>query len=284
MAMAFFDSRTRAGGAPEWSETVANAFLDALAEPAAVCSLDGAIRAANQAWREIVGPARRLPRPEGDLFAAFLSARSGGHGKGALPCREGVRAVDIARLGDAHFLLRVCEAGVGTAPAEPPPDRGGGVAALDPLAAASPFGAALIEAGDPLEAPIVEVNDALRAIVGETVPAGARLGDLMTAGSRADVTASRAAGRPAPYEVTLAHGGATTANLYLAAAGARTVAYLMDVTDQKTMQRQLAQRAKMEAVGQLAGGVAHDFNNMLTAIRLRADELLLRHPPGRPRL
>ncbi len=282
MAMAFFDSRTRAGRAPEWSETVANAFLDALAEPAAVCSLDGAIRAVNQAWREIVGPARRLPRPEGDLFAAFLSARSGGHGKGALPCREGVRAVDIARLGDAHFLLRVCEAGVGTAPAEPPPDRGGGVAALDPLAAASPFGAALIEAGDPLEAPIVEVNDSLRAIVGQAVPAGARLGDLMTARARADVMAGRAAGRPGPYEVTLAQGGATTANLYLAPAGARTVAYLMDVTDQKTMQRQLAQRAKMEAVGQLAGGVAHDFNNMLTAIRLRADELLLRHPLGDP--
>ncbi|MDQ2878355.1 MAG: response regulator, partial [Pseudomonadota bacterium] len=46
------------------------------------------------------------------------------------------------------------------------------------------------------------------------------------------------------------------------------------------LKREVAQATKMQAVGQLAGGVAHDFNNILTAIIGHCDLMLMRHTPG----
>ena len=72
----------------------------------------------------------------------------------------------------------------------------------------------------------------------------------------------------------------------LTIAGARglgTAAVLLSLKDnseENRLKRQVAQATKMQAVGQLAGGVAHDFNNILTAIIGHCDLMMLRHTPG----
>jgi PAS domain S-box-containing protein len=59
--------------------------------------------------------------------------------------------------------------------------------------------------------------------------------------------------------------------------GASTIAH--DITAQKKAEEQLRQAQKMEAIGRLAGGVAHDFNNILAIITSCA-ELLRDYVPG----
>jgi two-component system cell cycle sensor histidine kinase/response regulator CckA len=55
---------------------------------------------------------------------------------------------------------------------------------------------------------------------------------------------------------------------------------LKDNSEEAKLKRQIAQATKMQVVGQLAGGVAHDFNNILTAIIGHCDLVLMRHTPG----
>jgi signal transduction histidine kinase/CheY-like chemotaxis protein len=63
----------------------------------------------------------------------------------------------------------------------------------------------------------------------------------------------------------------------------RICGVLADDTERILMEEQLRQAEKMEVVGQLAGSIAHDFNNVLTTILGYAQVLVSNLPPGENR-
>ncbi len=60
------------------------------------------------------------------------------------------------------------------------------------------------------------------------------------------------------------------------------IVHLVDITEQRHLERQYAQAQRLQAIGQLSGGIAHDFNNLLTVVLGFCDLLLARHGRADP--
>jgi two-component system cell cycle sensor histidine kinase/response regulator CckA len=131
-------------------------------------------------------------------------------------------------------------------------------------------------------------NPALAALCGAAPEAGLPGEALFVAESRAAVAgaiAAALAGPPAPPVVV-----ARLANDALPADAGFEVACrplrgepgalmrVVDITARRRMQAQMEEGARLQSIGQLAGGVAHDFNNLLAAISGAAEAALARRP------
>ncbi|MBA4047103.1 MAG: hybrid sensor histidine kinase/response regulator [Sphingomonas sp.] len=250
-----------------------------------------------------------LVEPEGRIKAAnrVFRLRAMGHEEGA------VAGCDFARflISDTRGLIRFEREGLAGTPLrliqipflegeaapmlialidEDEPTAGvvaaGSTAPIKDLIALIPAGIALVDR----EGRLVQMNDAfVRAAGADLSTPPLYPGDLVVREDKAavaDAVRRFAGGVAKASDLTVRLRDRPDDPVTLSIAGARglgeaaVLLSLSDTGEESRLKREVAQATKMQAVGQLAGGVAHDFNNILTAIIGHCDLMLMRHAPG----
>ena len=225
----------------------------------------------------------------------------------AIESAQQARFADLVEVSDKEQMRLIAEGEAGRAlrtvhvPADPAADGGAGTFLLFDFGSADsledssnlqslldilPIGLALVDR----DGRFLTMNGAFRHAAGlnpSSMPVYP--GDLVMKEDKAAVADAvrRNARGPAmsgDLAVRLTHQGSEPVALTIAGlrglGDAAVLLLLKDNSEEAKLKRQVAQATKMQMVGQLAGGVAHDFNNILTAIIGHCDLMLMRHTPG----
>ena len=227
--------------------------------------------AVGQSFQDLLGEgADRLPRFRGE-------------GEQAKPLRLIGIPLDAGTPHSASVIVLLDEAASGGSPAN---EQGAAPVHVQGLLAMLPLGLSLVDR----DGRFMFMNDAFRRVAGVGPDASPVYpGDLVVKEDKAPVSESIrrfAAGRAMAGDIAIRLVQRPDEPIALTIATARglgeaaVLLSLKDNSEESRLKRQVAQATKMQAVGQLAGGVAHDFNNILTAIIGHCDLMMMRHTPG----
>ncbi|QIG80025.1 hybrid sensor histidine kinase/response regulator [Stakelama tenebrarum] len=254
---------------------------------AALITPEGRVRSANRVLR-----ARAMGREdaaiEGRDFTRFLITDSAGQvrfereGMGGTPLR--VLQIPFLDAEDAPMLVALLDEETGAV--NVPAIGGSASAHVRSLISLLPLGMALVDR----DGRFVHMNDAfVRATRVNAAAPPLYPGDLVVREDKsalADAVRKFAGGAAHSMDMAVRLADSPEEPVAISLAGARglgdaaVLISLKDSGEEGKLKRQVAQATKMQAVGQLAGGVAHDFNNILTAIIGHCDLMLMRHSPG----
>ncbi|MGD2134459.1 MAG: ATP-binding protein [Maricaulaceae bacterium] len=270
-----------------------------------------------KSWLGVEGPVRKLTISDfisGDAERAIGRSRIPGapasRAEVVLKARDGIETAAVvvtswpAGEGSASsrsvvFGLTASGAPAGVAQALAAPSAGELGGMLDAMFANAPFGVARLEGGDLLSAIIEDANPALLDLTGGAAAPGKAFADLFAMNDSARQALKNAgSGAAEPVELVLKQreGDAQASDqrvanvdeervvhVYFAPErSGRKAAYVIDISAQKSFEQRFYKERRMRAIGDLAGGIAHDINNFLNIIRLSTDELLDMHPVGDP--
>ncbi|KTE17182.1 response regulator [Sphingopyxis sp. H115] len=251
----------------------------------ALVSAEGRLRVANQAF---------LLRALGEDDARHYAGRDVApmirldDGGALYFAREGDRATPVRMIqiplapadANAPMLLAMLDEEMG------PADRGTAQTYVETLLSLLPFGLAMVDR----DGRFLYMNRAFvrAANLGEgKMPRYP--GDIVVGedkGALADMIRRHSSGQQVGGDMSIrlaAQSGEPVSMRVVGVRGLGEAAVLLslkDSSEESRLKRQVAQASKMQAVGQLAGGVAHDFNNILTAVLGACDLMLMRHTPG----
>ncbi len=246
---------------------------------------EGRIRAANPAFL-VRATGKADAEIIGREFASYLRVDEQGHIYFTHERDRGtpVRLLQVPLNGDTQsegpvLILLIDDDGMAA-------DRGSSTDSARKLVSLLPFGVAMVDR----DGRFLHMNNSfVRAAGLGDGPAPVYPGDLVIAEDKsavADAVRRYGTGQQLGGDIAVRLRAQPEEPVALSIAGVRgmgeasVLLSLKDNSEESRLKRQVAQASKMQAVGQLAGGVAHDFNNILTAIIGYCDLMLMRHTPG----